>query len=290
MKDDTKNVFITGVSSGIGYDACRFLIEKGYRVFGSVRKKADAQRLSNTMGERFFPLIFDVTQVEKIRASADVVGSQLGDQNLAALVNNAGLSVPGPLHLIPDDDFRYQMDVNVMGVRNVTNAFLPLLGTQQSNNPGKIINISSVSGRFNAPFNGAYCISKHALESMSDIYRRELMLYGIDVIVIEPGPIKSDIWKKNKGKLRKYEDSDYGFVMKRADKIIEHSEKNALPAERISRLIWKVIEKNKPRTRYIVHKKGILLLLLSKFAPDRLVDKMIWRNIRGADETRYKPV
>lgn len=285
-----KNILITGVSTGIGYDACRLLIKEGYHVFGSVRKQSDVDRLLLDFPDRFTPLLFDVKDDQSITKEAARVKDLVGSNGITCLINNAGIAVPGPLNEMPLSKFQEQIDINVYGVMRVTNAFLPLLGTDTSfiKKPGKIINISSVSGLFNSPFNGAYCISKHALESMTDVYRRELMKYNIDVIAIEPGPIKTPIWDKALAVdwVGEYKDSDYQDILVKAKKMIESSEKSALPVEKVSQLIKKIIEKNNPRTRYIVHKNAFLFKIMSKYIPDRLVDRIIRKNLFSGKKIR----
>lgn len=282
MHTDRKQSFIliTGVSSGIGYDAVRFLTGKGYYVIGSVRKPEDLERLEKEFPDHFKGVLFDVRDKASIAEAKQEVEGLLNGRSLTALVNNAGLSIPGPISMIPDDDFRIQMEVNLFGVRNVTNAFLPFLGMDLDFKgvPGKIINISSLSGIFNSPFSGSYCVSKHALESLGEIYRRELMMFGIDVISIQPGPIKSEIWDKNLGLMNQYKGTVYDQYAEMADKIISTAEKEALPTETISRLIYKIITTNKPKVSYMVSKNK-LLMHLAKRMPARMLDKLIWKRL-----------
>ena len=183
---DLKYVLITGVSTGIGNDAVGLLIKKGYYVFGSVRKEEDAVKLTRQYPQNFTCLKFDVTKVDEVKASLSMVTKILNGKRLNGLINNAGLALGGPIELMDDEKFRYQMEVNLFAVRNVTNIFLPLLkgDKKQKIKGGKIIMISSISGVFNTPFNGAYCISKHAMESLAEIYRRELLMYDVDVVSI----------------------------------------------------------------------------------------------------------
>ena len=213
-----KNVVVTGVSTGIGYAIAKNLVEQGYHVWGSVRKQSDAERLAAEFGkERFTALQFDVTDASAIKAAAEQVGQNVGDRGLAGLVNNAGIAVPGPILLTPVDEFRRQFEVNLFGVIGVTQAFLPLLGARKPcpHPPGKIINISSVGGRMAMPFLGPYAASKHALEAISDSLRRELMIYGIDVISVQPGTIKTPIWDKAAGfDLSRFANSDYYTIAK----------------------------------------------------------------------------
>lgn len=284
----TKYVLITGVSSGIGRDTLRLLHEKGYHIFGSVRKVEDAEILKKAYPERFTPLIFDVQNHDAVKKASKVVFEQC--DTLHALINNAGVAVPGPLQHLPEQDFERQLDINLKSVRRITNVYLPLLGAspQCTGTAGRIINISSISGLFNSPFNGAYSISKHALESMTDIYRRELRRYGIKVIAIEPGPIKTDIWAKNMNSMEQYAHTDYYDVLQKADKMIENAEKSALPVERISSLILKCITRKHPKTRYIVHRNTWVFKLLAFYIPDKIVDWFIHRTLTSSN--RHRPV
>ena len=162
-----KYILITGVSTGIGYDAVRHFVERGYFVFGSVRKESDQQRLESDFPDRFKCLLFDLVDRPALTAAAKQVEQILDGQLLTCLVNNAGVPLTGPLELIDDDRFDHQLLVNVSGTRNVINAFLPMLGATSerapSVQPGKIINNSSISGVINTPINGPYCISKLSL-------------------------------------------------------------------------------------------------------------------------------
>ena len=274
-----KYVLITGVSTGIGNDAVGLLIKKGYHVFGSVRKEEDVTRLTSQYPENFTCLKFDVTKPEEVKASLEEVVKILNGTKLSGLVNNAGLALGGPIELMDDDKFRYQMEVNLFSVRNVTNIFLPLLKGDKANKVagGKIIMISSISGVFNTPFNGAYCISKHAMESLAEIYRRELVMYDIDVVSIQPGPIKSKLWDKNINKYEEYNGTEYGKLMDKANKIMAKSEKDALPAEVISKLILKILTQKRTRLAFVVNKNKLLTLLFIKFTPARWVDAIFYK-------------
>ena len=286
-----KNIVITGISSGIGKDATRYLLEHGFSVYGTVRKEEDKQKLLSEFPNNLSVMICDVTDDVAFGNAAEEIKNSLGNEGLTCLINNAGIAVPGPLKELSDEDFFHQMNVNVMAVRKVTNSFLPFLGAVKnySKTPGRIINISSVSGLFSSPFNGAYCISKHALESMNDVYRRELIPYGIDVIAIEPGPIKTKIWEKNIGQLTKFSHTDYGEILKKSDKIIENSEKGALPVELVSKLILKIINSKKPNTRYIVHKNKFVFKLMSLLGPDRFMDRLIWKTLNNTKD-KFRPI
>ena len=256
-----KTIFISGVSSGIGYDAVRYLTSKGYFVFGSVRKPADKQRLEDDFPEQFKCVLFDTLDREAIKTAAAEVKAELGDQLLTCLVANAGIAVAGPLEHVDDETFDHQLLVNVSGTRNVINAFLPMLGASldrpKNLRPGKIILNSSISGVLNTPINGAYCVSKHAIESLGEVYRRELYPFGIDVLSIQSGPIQSEIWNKNIGALDEFMETDYATMAKNTNEILIKGQKSAQPAETISRLIEKIIETKRPKLAHTSCIRGL---------------------------------
>jgi NAD(P)-dependent dehydrogenase (short-subunit alcohol dehydrogenase family) len=194
-----QSVVITGASTGIGWATAKLLLDRGFRVFGSVRKPADADRLGSEIGANFTPLLFDVTD------EAAVLGRRprgaraaLGGETLCGLVNNAGIAAAGPVLEVSADEFRRQMDVNVIGSIIAAQAFGPLLGSDPSlkGKPGRIVMISSVAGKNGNPLLSAYAASKFAIEGLSESLRREVMLFGIDVIIIAPGAVKTLIWSK----------------------------------------------------------------------------------------------
>ncbi len=189
-----RSVVVTGTSSGIGWGTAKVLVGKGIHVFGSVRKPEDAERLSKELGARFTPLLFDITDEAAVAAAAAQVRDRLAGETLFGLVNNAGIAVPGPLMYLTAAEYRHQLEVNLVGPFIVTNAFLPLLGTDRAltGKPGRIVNISSVGGRLAGPFIGPYHASKFGLEGYSDSLRRELLLQGVDVIVERLG---AAVWK-----------------------------------------------------------------------------------------------
>src|SRR6185312_2523008 len=195
-----KSVVVTGSSTGIGWGTAKVLTEKGLRVFGSVRKREDGERLQRELGPNFVPLLFDVTDEAAVHAAAGEVAAALGGETLFGLVNNAGVAVAGPLLYLKIDEFRHQLEVNLTGQVIVTQAFAPLLGIDASRKgaPGRIVMISSVGARTANPFMAPYCASKSGLEAVSESLRRELLLFGIDVIVIAPGAVATAIWDKAK--------------------------------------------------------------------------------------------
>ena len=195
-----KAAVVTGVSTGIGKDIALTLCEHGYKVFGSVRSYKDAENLTQELNENFEPLIFDVTNEQEVKESVLKVGKFLEGRKLDLLINNAGIVVAGPLHGLTSDEFRHQFEVNLLGVFHCIQAYLNLLGADEnlSGCSGKIINIGSIAGKSGTPFMSPYNMSKFGLEGFSEAIRRELVFYGIDVVVVAPGPVKTPIWGKMK--------------------------------------------------------------------------------------------
>lgn len=272
-----QSVVVTGVSTGIGWAITKILIQRGFRVFGSVRKTQDAGRLSKEFGERFIPLTFDVTDEEAVRAAAQAVREQLNGQTLFGLVNNAGIAVPGPLIHLSADEFRHQLEVNLVSILIVTKAFAPLLGVDRSlrGQPGRIINISSTSGKSASPFVGAYATSKHGLEGFSETLRRELILYGIDVIIVGPGPVVTPIWDKaEEVDMSLYADTDYLDAARRAQAYMIRKGRNGLPPERVGEVVWKALTARNPLVRYTVTADP-LRRFFQQILPKRLVDRIV---------------
>ena len=283
-------IFISGISSGIGEDSTRLLLNQGYHVIGTVRKEADKLRLEERYGDQLSCLICDITDDHALDEVVKETKTIIGDDGLFALINNAGIAVPGPMHLVTDEDFDKQMDVNLIATRKLTNRLIPYMTDQRKGYNPRIIFISSVSGVFAAPFNGPYCVSKHALECMIDIYRRELKYLNIDVVSIQPGPIKTKIWSKVKGKFDVYKKGPFEQIAARADHIINSTEKLALPVERISNLVLQILERKKNKNRYMVHKNATMLKLVAYCLPSSVVDKMVWKNLEKTDSDTYRPV
>ncbi len=273
-----KHILVTGASTGIGYAVAKAFLDQGYHVYGSVRKPADADRLRQELGPQFSPLLFDVTDHAAIAAAAQQVADEIGKDGLACLVNNAGMATSGPLMLQPLDDFKFQFEVNVFGQLAVTQAFLPLLGAtaNPSHAPGRIIMISSVGGKISAPFLGAYSSSKHALEGFSNSLRIELQLYGIDVIVIGPGAIKTPIWEKpSANDLGIFAGSPYAAMMQKFQRYFVKNGLEGLSADDLGRQTVAIFEKRKPKTRYAIVKKKFSNWTVPMNLPARMLDRMI---------------
>lgn len=276
-----QSVVVTGVSTGIGRACVEVLTSRGFHVFGSVRRDEDVSALERAFGERVTPLRFDVTDGAAIRAAADVVAARLNGAVLAGLVNNAGMPVAGPLMHLPLDDLRRQLEVNVIGQVAVIQAFLPLLGAVNPPPaaPGRIVNMSSVSGRNGSPLLAPYVASKFALEGLSESLRRELMIYGIDVVVIGPGAIATPIWQKADAMdTRPYAGTDYASAIDTARELLIPSGAGGLPARSVAELVHLALTHPRPKVRYALSPNPLTLWLWQRL-PKRLADRLVARRL-----------
>ena len=276
-----QSVVITGASTGIGWATAKLLLDRGFRVFGSVRKQADADRLKKEFGANFTPLLFDVTNEAAVLAAAREVRAALGGETLFGLVNNAGIAVAGPVLELAADEFRRQMDVNVIGPIIATQAFGPLLGSDPSlKGPrGRIVMISSVAGKNGNPLMSAYSASKHAIEGLSESLRREMMLFGIDVIIIAPGPVKTPIWSKaEEVDISPYKNSPFFPALERIRKFMLHLGETGLPAEKIAERIADALTSASPKVRYQITPDPMRHLMTSVL-PKRMVDRIIAKRL-----------
>ena len=273
---------VTGASTGIGAACVDLLVEKGFLVFPSVRKDSDAAALVARHGGAVIPLLFDVTDAAAVKAAAREVEARLEGETLAGLVNNAGVAVPGPLLHLPLEDFRRQIDINLIGQLQVIQAFAPLLGAgdARSGPPGRIVNMSSVAGRFAAPFLGAYNASKFALEGMSDALRRELMVYGVDVILIEPGMIATPIWDKAENTdLRLFAETAYAAPGRRMLNWLVGEGRRAPGPEVVAQAVLRALTDQRPPARIPVVSNRFTDYTLRSLAPTRLVDWLTARRL-----------
>jgi NAD(P)-dependent dehydrogenase (short-subunit alcohol dehydrogenase family) len=272
-----KQVVITGVSTGIGEAAAKVLVSRGFRVFGTVRKTNDASRLQRELGEMFVPLLFDVTDESAVLAEADRVSQMLQTDKLDGLVNNAGIEVTGPLAHLPTEQFRHQLEVNLLGPFIVTKAFLPLLGTDpaRKGTPGRIVNVSSTSARIAGPFTGAYAASKFGLEGFSDSLRRELILFGIDVIIIRPGAIVTPIWQKSAGLTGRFLETPFKEALTKFEQYTAREAVDGFPAAVIGKVIYHALTTKHPEARKAVVPSPLKNWIIPRMIPMRTLDKLI---------------
>lgn len=274
-----RSVVITGASTGIGWATAKLLLDRGFRVFGSVRNQADADRLKGEFGANFTPLKFDVTDEAAALAAAREVRGALNGETLAGLVNNAGIAVAGAVLEISADAFRKQMEVNVIGPVISTQAFGPLLGSDPSlkGPKGRIVMVSSVAGKSGNPLSSAYSASKHAVEGLSESLRREMMLFGIDVIIIAPGAVKTPIWGKS-DKAELATNSPYAPALEKIRAFTKHLSEIGLPPEKIAERIFEALTSANPKVRYQITPDPMRHLIMSVL-PKRTVDRLIAKRL-----------
>jgi NAD(P)-dependent dehydrogenase (short-subunit alcohol dehydrogenase family) len=277
-----KSAVVTGISTGIGAGIAAELIAAGWQVFGSVRKESDGHAAKARLGPFLHPLVFDTTDESAVVAAAATVGAQLGGSVLDGLVNNAGIALTDPLIVQPTEDFRRQIDVNLVGPFIVTKAFAPLLGAREGAPAGKgrIVNISSVAGKVGAPFLGAYAASKHGMEGMSASLRRELQVFGVDVIVVGPGFVATPIWDKAETNAAEHLSGTVwaGPFKSFVDRMIRDG-RNGFAPEAIGRVVVEALTVARPKARYAPVAGKLVNWVLPTWLPARLVDKLIGRRI-----------
>ncbi len=267
-------VVVTGASTGIGRETARRLAQSGFQVYGTVRHSPDADSLR---ADGVTPVIMDVTDAKSIAAARGAVLAALGDQPLVGLVNNAGAPAAGPLEFLPLEEFRYVLEVNVLGVMAVTQAFLPHLRRSQ----GRIVNMSSISGRIAMPFAGPYAASKFALEALSDSLRRELSGSGVSVIVIQPGSIRTPIWDKAAAPatLERYRDTPYATALPLIRQQALAGVQKGLPPSAVADAVLQALSARRPPIRIVVVRRKVryrLLQLLPDWVLDRAARKALW--------------
>src|SRR3981189_1871649 len=276
-----QSVVITGPSTGIGWATAKLLLDRGFRVFGSVRKQADADRLKREFGANFTALRFDVTNEAGVRGAAHQVRRALRGETLFGLVNNAGIAVPGPVLELAADEFPRQMEVNVIGPVIVNPALGPLLGSDPSlkGPKGRIVMISSVAGKNGNPMMSAYSASKHGVEGLSESLRRELRLCGIDVVSIAPGAVKTPIWSKaEEVDISAYQNSPFFPALEKIRKFMLHLSEVGLPPEKIAERIADALTSSRPKVRYTITPEP-MRYLMAAILPKRMVDRIIAKRL-----------
>jgi NAD(P)-dependent dehydrogenase (short-subunit alcohol dehydrogenase family) len=277
--DRSPSALITGASGGIGRAAARELLARGWRVFGGVRRDTDARSLRAELGEGFTPLPLEVTDPRSVAEAAEAVEAALRGQNLDALVNSAGIARLGPLACLSTAALREQFEVNLFGLFEVTRRLLPLLGARPDapRPAGRIVNLSSGSGRLAMPFFGFYAASKHALEGLSDSLRRELQLYGIRVILIEPSIVRTPMVDKAVAQAEAFRETEWWPALQAAIKAAGLERGEALPVQRVVRVLVRALCSPHPRARYAVPRRRLLGWWLPLALPDRILDRVVGR-------------
>lgn len=272
-----RSVVITGAGSGIGLALARLAGERGARVFGAVRRREQADALQAELGAAFTPLIFDVRDEAAIRMEMLRVRHALEGERLGGLVHSAVLAIPGPLLHQPLEDIRDQLETDLLGPIIVSKVFAPLLGADPdlTGPPGRIVTLSSIGGKVGQPFAAAYVAAKHGLEGFSDALRRELMPYGIDVIIVAPGVVNTPIWDRIEAQDRsRYAGTDYAEPLEEGvGLMIRAGREHGLAAEEAAGTVWEALTAAHPQPRYAPSSHPLLEQGLLRIAPRRLIDR-----------------
>jgi NAD(P)-dependent dehydrogenase (short-subunit alcohol dehydrogenase family) len=272
----SQTILITGATSGIGRDAALYLHGRGHRVIACGRNPRALEELREA---GLIALELDVTDPASVSAAAREVDEQTDGYGLDVLVNNAGYGLFGPLEVLDEADVRAQFDTNVFGLLAVTRAFLPAM---RERGRGRILNVSSVGGRLTFPLSGAYNATKYAVESMSDALRMEVRQFGVEVVLIEPGYIKTGFTGTTVDLLQRYRDpsSPYAAVLAQTDGVEEKLERFAASPRAVSKAIERAITARWPRARYVAPWVNSFGPVLRALLPTRLVD-WVFRKVSG---------
>ena len=265
-----KTALVTGASSGIGEETARTLHKLGYTVYAAARRTDRLKQLTNV---GIHALTMDVTDDESMTSGIEKIIAETG--RIDVLVNNAGYGSYGAIEDVTLDEARRQFEVNVFGLGRLTQLVLPHMRAQRS---GTIINISSMGGRLTTPLGGWYHATKYAVEALSDALRMETAPFGIDVVVIEPGGIRTEWSGIAADHLEETaEGSAYASQIKAVANSMrsESTNKRQSPPSVIADTVEKIVTARKPRTRYVVGFAAKPLVTLRRLLPDRAFDRVI---------------
>lgn len=272
-----KAAFVTGASAGIDEATARALLAAGYRVFAGARR---LDRMAGLAAAGATLLKLDLTDDVSIVAAVNTIKNEAG--RIDVLVNNAGYGSYGALEDVPVDEGRRQFEVNAFGLARLCQLVLPMMRAQRS---GKIVNVTSIGGKIWEPLGAWYHATKFAVEGLSDCLRVEVAPFGVDVIVIEPGAIRTE-WAgiARDGLLQMSGGSAYAELAKRHARMLATADTSSLasPPEVVARTIVRAVTARRPKTRYATGGGARTILFLRKILPDRMFDRLIWRVTQGA--------
>lgn len=268
----TKTILVTGASSGIGRDAALALARAGHRVFAAARRVDKLQEL----GEGIEAVALDLDKPESIAAAVAEIDRRTDGRGLDVLVNNAGFATAGALVEMSDAALRAQFDTNVFGLMALTRAVLPAMIERRQ---GRIINVSSVSGRIPAPILGAYHASKYALEALSDALRMELQPFGVQVVIVEPGTIRTEFASRamTEANRERAAGSRYARVYEQAASLEAKFDRLAGTTRPVVRAIQKAVDRRRPSARYVAPRTFALMIALVRILPTRWADAAMQR-------------
>ncbi len=264
-----KIVLITGASSGIGEETVKRLMTAGYTVYAGARR---LDRMKSLADAGAHVLALDLTDEASMTAAVNTVMQEAG--RIDVLINNAGYGSYGALEDVPLEEARRQFEVNIFGLARLTQLVLPAMRAQRS---GRIVNVSSIGGKFGEPFGAWYHATKFALEGLSDSLRMELYPFGIDVVVIQPGATHSEWSQIAHESLLKYSsDGPYGKGATAHANMMEEGHKGSVPAQPsvVANTIVQAVQASKPKTRYVTGGLARTMLFMRRVLSDRGFDAM----------------
>lgn len=267
-----KVVLITGASAGMGKETARLLLQSGYTVYGAARRIEKMKDLQ-LLGAKILSMDVadDFSMVKCVQEIMDAEG------RLDVLINNAGFGSYGAVEDVPISEARYQLEVNLFGLVRLTQLVLPHMREQRS---GKIVNVTSIGGKMATPLGGWYHASKFAVEGLSDSLRLEVKPFGIDVILVEPGGVKTEWAGIAMDRLKEVSgNTAYKDLSLAAMKLTEKIDKNVDPSV-IAQLIKKSIEVTKPKARYVKGYMAKPVLFMKRWLSDKMFDRMILSQLK----------
>jgi NAD(P)-dependent dehydrogenase (short-subunit alcohol dehydrogenase family) len=275
-----RSALVTGASTGIGRATALRLDASDWKVFAGVRKPEDAESLREAASSRLAPIFLDVTEPDQIAAAAELIEKE-SSGGLDGLVNNAGVAIPGPLETIPIEDFRRQLEVNLVAYVAVTQALLEQIRRAE----GRVVFLSSIGGRVAFPFGGPYHASKFGTEAIGDVFRQELRPWGLKVSIVEPGSIDTPIWERGQREGEEIEAKSprtnllYGAAIEKFRKVIEDTAERGIPPEKVAKAISHALESDRPRSRYLVGLDAKLQARLKPLIPTAVFDRIVARQL-----------
>ncbi|MGD2134874.1 MAG: SDR family oxidoreductase [Gemmatimonadales bacterium] len=273
----TRTALVTGASTGIGRATALHLDTLGFAVFAGVRNPADGEKLARAGSSTLRSVLLDVTDAQSVAAA--VAEIEAVPSAFVGVVNNAAISIPGPLEFMPIEEVRRQLDVNFLGAVRVTQAMLPSI---RAAGRGRIVNVSSINARLAQPWIGVYSASKWAMEGWSDALRRELRPWNIAVSIVQPGAVATPIFERSRASGKELAASLparahelYPDILRALLHRPGRTPRHAIAPDRVARAIAKALTVRRPRVRYLVGRDTRLVALLSAVLPTRVIDRLL---------------
>jgi NAD(P)-dependent dehydrogenase (short-subunit alcohol dehydrogenase family) len=273
-------IVVSGASTGIGAATARELAARGYHVLAGVRRESDAGAIRDSGIE---PVVLDITRTDHIDSLIERIASDERRRPLRAVVNNAGISIYAPVEALPLEEWRRLFEINLFGHVAMTQALLPFLVASR----GRVVNISSVGGKGAMATYGPYAATKFALEAVSDALRREVAPHGVEVVVIEPGAVKTEMGERGAiatadraQRMSPELQQRYGALVSANLAHTRAHLGSGVTAENAGVVIARAVTVRRPRTRYTVGRDAAVIIRLMRFLPDRLLDRILVENLR----------